>query len=223
MGIDPVSIGIGLLGAGLSAAGSLSAASAAGRNATARSNARNSVLREQLVKQRAYRDQNYKDFDQTMTGYSQPAQAQRLQENTDNRATAQTAAINNVASTASDVPTSSSAPPVVGNEFAKRIGDALAVSRSRAMASSALGGYGDQWNFNSLDNQRLGQKLDTTNNFARGQAALLGPMQDLAEFSATKAPDPNAALTGSFGKLLTGAAGAGWFNPNGQNYMFKGQ
>lgn len=222
MGIDPVSIGLGLLGTGISAIGGLNAAGAAGRNAAARSAARNGVLQEQLVKQRAYRDQNYKDFDQTMTGYSQPAQAQRLQENTDNRSNAQMSAINSVASSANDVPVSSSAPPIVGSEFAKRIGDALAVSRSRAMASSALGGYGDQWNFNSLDNQRLGQKLDTTNNFARGQAALTSPLQDLAEFGVTKAPNAGAALTGSFGKLLTGASGAGWFNSNSPNFMFKG-
>ena len=222
MGIDPLSIGLGLLGTGISAIGGLNAAGSASRNAAARNAARNGVLQEQLVRQRAYRDQNYKDFDQTMSGYSQPAQGQRLQENTDNRSNAQLAAINSVASGANDVPVSSSAPSVVSSEYAKRIGDALAVSMSRAKAGAALGGYGDQWNFNSLDNQRLGQKLDTTNNFARGQAALTSPLQDLAEFSVTKAPNQGAALTGSFGKLLTGAAGAGWFNPNGQNYMFKG-
>lgn len=117
-----------------------------------------------------------------------------------------------------EAPISGSAPSVVQGEITKRLMDAYAQSRAGAAASAKLGSYGDTWAKNAVDLTTVGRKIDTRNNFSRGDMALLGYDQDLAEAQVPQAkvkPNTWGEVLSGLGKLGSAAAGSGAFGGGG--------
>lgn len=115
-----------------------------------------------------------------------------------------------------EAPISGSAPSVVQGEITKRLMDAYAQSKAGAAASAKLGSYGDTWAKNAVDLTTAGRKIDTRNNFSRGDMSLLPYDQDLAEAQVPQAkvkPNTWGEILSGVGKLGSAAAGSGAFAP----------
>ena len=214
MGIDPVSLGVAALGQGMSFIGNGLAARDSAKNSARQAAARNAVLQQQREKLLGFRNQNYADFDKTIAGYqpgAQQAQQDRLtQGGTDRANAAITAGQGNTIA----APVAASSPSGVSGDFATRMAKAIQTSRNTAGAGARLQGFDDNWLENRFANDDLARSIDLTNNFARGTAALTGPLQDFAQFAAYKQPGMAGPLLSAAGGLATayginGMGGAG--------------
>lgn len=194
--------------AALSAGGQMIASNEANRNAQAQANARMQALREHQAKQRAFAEDNYKIIDQRLgEDYAGDAQDQRLKEATDERTDSILSNVPEAATT--DIAISGTAPDIVKSEIAGRMANAFKSATDRARTLGQLGGYGDQWFNNNVGILGDSRKIDTTNSFARQEAALLPSYQSLAEYQAYKPGSGLGQAMYGLGQIGASAAGAG--------------
>lgn len=209
MGIDPVSLAVMAGGQALSFIGSGISARDGAKNSARQAAARNAVLQAQREKLLKFRDTNYQNFDKTMGGYApavqQAQQAALTQRGTDSANAAITAGQGNVGA----APVAASSTPGVSGDFATRMGKAIQTSRDTAGAGARLQGFDDNWVENRFANDDLARNLDLTNNYARGTAALTGPLQDFAQFAAYKAPSMTGQLLSAVGGLASSYGASG--------------
>lgn len=174
--------------------------------------ARNDVRDAYRKRTAEWGDQNEAEKQRLLA--QQDAQPQRQQQ--DDLTAQREAAATSIqrAPTPTEAPISGSAPSVVQGEITKRLMDAYAQSRAGAAASAKLGGYGDTWAKNALDLTTSARKIDTRNNFSRGDMSLLPYDQELADAQVPQAKVQSNTwgelLTG-LGKLGSAAAGSGAF------------
>lgn len=195
--------------AALSAGGQMIASNEANRNAQAQANARMQALREHQAKQRQFADDNYKVMDARLAeDYSGDAAKNQLDEATEARTET---IMNNMPEATTDVAISGTAPDIVKTEIAGRMADAFKSATDKARTLGQLGGYGDQWFNNNIGLMDSSRKIDTTNSFARQEAALLPSYQSLAEYQAFKPSSGVGQIMYGLGQIGASAAGAGAF------------
>lgn len=198
-----------LLSAGLSAAGGMITAKEQQRQVERQAEARNKELNRTLIKNDALAEDSRSTF-RNRIAQSDPNQNAKDQKAAEKeRAGDQTQAIDAATQGATEnVPLSGAAPTVVKTELAKRIGDALDVSKSQAKAQAKLGSYGDTWLNQGFQDQNAGRNLAVSTDFANGNMALLPYAQDFAEVKATKPISPLGGLLQGFGSMMGSFGGA---------------
>ena len=233
MCFDPVTLGRAAVGGGLSAAGGMAEQRANNRDQRLKSWAnvqqmqqdaeaaklRNRVLNEYVGRQHEFRDQNQGDFKSAVAGFDAGAQeAQRGASEAERNAFLQQQIGSAPATT---VQTRESASPAIQGEIAKKLSEALASAQAGGSRAAKLGSYGDAMRNNGENLQSSARKIDTTNNFARGEIGMLGADQDLQEFQMRKpiyipganSSNPSSTLKG-LGSLVGSLAGAYGKMPN---------
>lgn len=195
------------VGAGLSGAGSYLGKKDASKNAADVAAARNRVLRENLGKIDQFAAQGRGLFDTRMADYSPTAQGGALTNAQTARSGEMTSGM--TAPPVGDIPLSADAPNAVKSEIAKRMLSAFQTATERAKASGKLGGYNDAWTTNALGVNDTGRRVGTINNFARGEASLIEPLQDAAAVQAYKPPALLPQVMTFAGNILAGAGGRG--------------
>ena len=187
------------IGLGANILGGLISRSDGIENANAIAAARNAVLLDYLKKQKKLEMEGRGHLDTTVGTYApgntQLADAQG----------ARMGAIETTQGGMSDpgaVTVSRSAPKNVRGEIAKRMLTAFQDSTARAKAMGSLGGYGDQWSNNAVNIGDTGRKINTLQNFSRGNSAILQSQQDLAQIGATKEPSIWGPVLQAGGSLL---------------------
>lgn len=227
MCFDPISLGMAAIGGGLSAGGAMAKNRAANRekNTSAFANIqqmeqdsavaklRNKILNEYVGRQKEFTGQNQEAFKGGAGGYAAPAMEA-------SRAGAETSRNDFLAKQVAGIPQTEMAmrdsdSPAVQSELAKKMGEALASSQAGAGRAAKLGSFGDSWTTAGEGAQSAARSIDTTNNFARGEIAMLPADQDLQEFVLRKpiykagANNKNpAGLLGGLGSLVGSLAGA---------------
>lgn len=177
---------------------------------------RNAVRDQYRERQKAWGDEAQGENTKAIDAMGPDAQAKKQGKVTDARA----AVAQNIqrAPVAGEAPISGSAPSVVEGEIASRMMKAYQDSQAHAGRAAKLGGYGDVWQANALDLNNTNRRVNTLNNFSRGDASLLGYDQDFAEYLVPQAKMKSNVwgdvLTG-VGKLGSAAAGSGAFAPGG--------
>ena len=193
--------------AALSVGGQMISANEANKNAQAQAEARMQALREHQAKQRRFAEENYEVMDNRLNqDYSGDAQDQRLKEAADERTDT---ILSNMPEATTDIAISGTAPDVVKSEIAGRMKSAFMDATDRARMLGKLGGYGDQWFNNNVGILGDSRKIDTTNSFARQEAALLPSYQSLAEYQAYKPSTGIGQAMYGLGQIGASAAGAG--------------
>lgn len=191
-------IGSALIGSLLSAGGSVLSMQQAASQQRAIVDARNKVLNQTLQKNDKIADTARSYFDQRRD-QMQPEQAQATQD----KATAdRTATLDEAVSSqpTNDVPLGGSTPQVVKTEVARKMADAVKYGKSQAQALGKVGGFGDAWFQQGVDNADAGRNIGVQQNLGQGNLAILPYKQDLAELAAYKPASP-------FGSILTGIGG----------------
>ena len=173
-------------------------------NANAVAAARNDVLLRYLKQQRGLENEGRGHLKGTVDTYA-PGNTQ-LPDAQGARTDAITTAVGGM-SDPNAVAVSRSAPKNVRGEIAKRMLTAFEDSTARAKAMGSLGGYGDQWSNNNANIVDTGRKINTLNNFSRGNSAILSSQQDLAQIGATKEPSIWGPILQAGGKMLMSTAG----------------
>lgn len=196
---DPVTLAVGGLSAAASVVGGGMQAAEAAKNNRRIAEARNKVLRETNAKNEILVKKNRDAFNKRIVESDKPKQAQDLQNMQADRGAA---IAQNIAPTATETPIAGNAPEVVKSNLAKVFADAAERSKAKAAALGNLQGYGDVSRANTLGDSELGLGVNTNNNFAGGNMAILPYLQDFAEFRATK---PSSGL----GAIIAGLGGLG--------------
>jgi hypothetical protein len=175
---------------------------------------RNAVRDQYRERQKAWGDEAQGENTKAIDAMGPDAQAKKQGDVTDARA--EVAQNIQRAPVAGEAPISGSAPSVVEGEIASRMMKAYQDSQAQAGRAAKLGGYGDVWQRNALDLNDTNRRVNTLNNFSRGDMSLLGYDQDFAEYLVPQAKMKSNVwgdvLTGA-GKLGSAAAGSGAFAP----------
>lgn len=205
---DPVSLAI--MGGGMAAklGGDLISRRDAIENANAIAEARNSVLLKYLSDQKKLEQEGRGYLKTTLDTYA-PGNTQLPD--------AQAARTGVITSTMGgpsdpgDITVSRSAPKNVRGTIAKRMLASFEDATERAKAMGSLGGYGDQWSNNNAGIVDTGRRINTLNNFSRGNSGILSSQQDLAQIGATQQPSIWGPVLSAGGSLLmnVGAGGMG--------------
>lgn len=103
-----------------------------------------------------------------------------------------------------DVSLSGSAPDIVRNEFAKRIGDSVSRASKDAASLGKLGAFSQIQFDNALDNQKTANNISVPVGFAQSNTQMLPYLQNEAEMNATK---PSSGI----GQILQGVGTAGGY------------
>ncbi len=209
MGFDPLSLGVMAAGAGLSTIGSGLTAGSQAKNGARQAAARNEVLRQQNAKLDKFAADNRGDFNTTIGTYDPNAQTAQRGALEATRAGDSDAAVNAATGAALAAPTgfSESASPAVAADFKSRMADASTRALEHGRAGAKLQAYDDSQLKNDLGNKQLARNIDTTNNYARGTAALTAPLQDFAQFQAYRPPSMLGGLVSGVGSLLSNYGG----------------
>lgn len=201
---DPITLGIA---AAASVGGKLISNSEASSNANAQAAARNAVLQDTLRREQGFADSNKVEQDKNLAHYAPGTQQTQLTEAQTTRGNTVTG--NMTTANANDVPLTADAPAAVRGEIAKRLMAVHDGAVSRAKDNANLSGYGDTWLTNSLNTADADRNIGVTNNYAGGQKAILGSMQDSAGAAAYKAPSIWGPALTAAGSIAAGAAGTG--------------
>lgn len=207
MGFDPVSMAVMGAGTGLSMLGSgMQAGQSAKSNARAAA-ARNAVLTSQNAKLDKFAADNRGDFNSTVATYDPAALTAERNGQAASRSSASDAAIDKAAADSAAIPTGFSqgqGGTFSAGDLAKRMNDRISLARDAGRSEAGLKAYDDNLQSSGLRTTQLGRNIDTTNNYARGTAALTPSLQDFAQYSVTKAPSMVPGLLSGAGSLLTG-------------------
>jgi|WetSurMetagenome_2_1015567.scaffolds.fasta_scaffold421351_2 hypothetical protein len=177
----------------------------AAAQARATAEARNNILTQYLQKQADFAKESRGYLDTRMGDYAPGAQDAALSNAQTARTATSTGAITGP-SDGSEIAFSSSAPAVVRGEYAKRMLSAFNSATERAKASGKLGGYGDTWLGNNVGIADTGRRIDTVNNFSRGETGILNDQMDLAEIGAKKEASIWGPILSGAGKIGTSLA-----------------
>lgn len=176
-------------------------------NATAQANARNASLAQNIGILQGFGDTNKNTFDANMNNYAPSTQATQLSSAQTTRGN------NNVANITQDTgagaPIAADASPASRSDLAKRMLTVYDGATSRAKALGTLGGYSDAWMKNNLDNTQASRDIGTTNSYAEGRKALVGPEGDMAAAAAYQPPSIWGPLLSGAGSIASAAGGAG--------------
>lgn len=177
---------------------------------------RNRIAREYMGRQQGYADQNRVEFNTALGGMGAAAQGKDYDQAVSAR---KTFAEGLFAPT--QLPELGAADGLTRATYDARYAKAGEDSRAHAARAAELSAYGDVQGKTARATADLGRKIDTTNNFARGDAALLGADQDLQAFQIrrpirvpsynTNGGDWMKALGGAMGQM--GGSMMGGFNP----------
>lgn len=191
----------------LSAAGTMIQTNEAEANAKRQAAARNEKLNLTLAKNDKLADESRQAFNQRKENATDEATDKAKQDATEERQdTLQTAIPDQPTVSA---PVSGSAPTVVKSEIAKRMADALGGAREQAQRLGTLGGYGDMWFDQGLQDTATGRDLSQNANFASGNMAILPYQQDIAETRAYKPISPIGGLLQGLGSGISSFGGSG--------------
>lgn len=199
-------IGLLLGGAALSAGGSYMANNQAQQQAEAIAKARNSVLNQTLARNKRIADDSRAAFDQRTETVAPEQVAEKQGEQQQERTAIGESAVS--APAPGSVPLSGSAPSVVTQAFAKRMGEAVDKGKTEAQQLGKLGSYGDFWFDQGVQTSGTGRELGVNQNLAGGNLALMPILQDYAEIGATKTPSPIPGIMMAAGQAL-GSYGGG--------------
>lgn len=147
----------------------------------AEANARNQVLGRYRETARGFGRENQQNFSEGLGGFMPDAQGAAMASNTAARGSAIDNALGQ-ATTVADIPLRAGAPQVVRDQTSAALGDAFERSKTRGAGMAALGSYGDTQKDNMFKAADTGQRVETVNTLARGNAALLPAEQDLVGF-----------------------------------------
>jgi hypothetical protein len=215
MCFDPVSLALMAASTAASVGGNVISNNEAEKNMKAQQVARNQVLDQFLKKQNGYQDQNAAAFDKQTDSMSADQNAQSQTEAVDNRNAAIERATGTEPTSASAIPLSGSAPSVVKQEIAKRVGDAFTAATDNVKKQAKAASYGDVFAKNNIGIQDASNNIGTTNSLARDEAALLPARQDLAAATAYKPPSGWGTILSGLGTVGSLAAGSGMLAPGG--------
>ncbi len=211
MCFDPLSLALIAGGTAASVGGSLYANNEANRQAEAQANARMQELDAFRKKNAQYQQQAQGLLKNSIAGFEQPAQTNKLATAQADRAQIINNALDNNATATTDVPLSGSAPQVVQDEIAKRSEAADKTNRASADALGRLKGYDDAMFGNQMDLLGTGRNMDIINNFAKSDLEMLPYYQDFAQLRAYKPSNGLGALLQGLGGLASAAGGSGKF------------
>jgi hypothetical protein len=179
---DPIT-GLAIASTAASVGGGLYSSYEANNNAQSEMLARNNVLNSFLQKQTAHRKNNEAALTKRVEDMAPQANQQKI----DNAVAGRGATIDATTSAPpSDVPLTGSAPKVVKDTVAGALSKAFGEATDAAKAKAKVSGYGDMMLDNQFGIGDTERQIGTTNNFARGEAALLPSQQELAGFAARK-------------------------------------
>ncbi len=205
--------GLELLGAVAGVAGSAITANEQSKNAQRMAQARNDELKKHLLKNDSLAQESRQDFAQRNAEMANKGLEQDQQQQTQQREADMTAAVESTPApeqmAIEGASTSGSAPQVVRQEMARRIGDALTQSKEQAKASAKLGGFGDAWTQQCFKDVAANRDISVAANFAAGNSALLPHQQDIAETRAYKPISPIGGILSGFGGMLGSMGGGG--------------
>lgn len=224
---DPVSLGLATISGGIGAAGGMAEQRAKDREARLNSWAnieqmkqdsevaklRNKILGEYVGRQNEFVGQNREALKDTTAQFSGPqVETNRATSEADRNAFLQ----KQVGTTPqTDVAVRESASPLVQGEMAAKLMEAFKASQAGGQREAKLGSFGDSLRIGGEAAQNSARKIDTTNNFARGDISLLGADQDLQEFQVRKPiykpganPNNPAGTLKGLGSLVGSLAGA---------------
>lgn len=178
---------------------------------------RNAVLQRFLATQKQYQGQNQEVLNTAVSNDTQPKLAAAQAADEAQREQGANSAVQGVI-TPNIAPPSSTGSTVTQSDLNARTAAALGRASAITNANATLGAYGDANAYmrnSALDAQR---KIGTTNEFAQGDAALLGPEQQFADFSARVGnPIQPVSTWGSaiqgLGNVFGALAGSRRYNP----------
>lgn len=197
-----------LVGTAASTVGGMVTANEQQKNVEAQAKARNDRLNSTMLKNDALAKQSRAEFDARQKNATGDAIEQDRADKTQERTQDLTAAVDSTPA-AADISLSGSAPTVVKSELAKRMASALGQATDSAKAQAKLGGYGDAWLGQGLQDVNAGRNIGENANFASGNMAILPYQQDIAEQHATKPISPIGALLQGFGSIASSYGGGG--------------
>lgn len=206
---DPITLF--LIGTAVSAGGNIISSNQAEENAAAMAAARNAQLADTLRRNDELAARSRALFQERADSYAPPVVRRNLEEAQDRRS--QAMAGSQVEFDIADAPISGNAPKVVKSEIAKRMLDVFKQGEAQASASGRLGGYGDFFHQQGLDDTGANDKLDLLANRAQGNLNILPHLQDFAQIEAHEGPSTFGQILEGGGRLISSAAGAG-FNPS---------
>lgn len=146
---------------------------------------RNEVLAKYREVARGFGAENESNFAAGMTPFTQGAQAGRLDAATGARGGAINEAIGSATPT-SDIPLRAGAPDVVRQAYTGSLGDAFIRAQGQGGRLADVGAYGDTMGANARDIGGTGQRVETVNTLAKGNAKLLPAEQDLMAYQANR-------------------------------------
>lgn len=218
---EPISLLLTLASAAASAGGGIMQQQAAQRNQKnqAIADSREAAKRREIMAQtreklKAHSAENQQNVKRTVDKVDQSGLTQQQAEQT----RAQQAAEIQKTTPATAAPAlGGSTPEIVQNEMAARQGRAAADVAQRGQAQAKLAGFGDMLFANDLSAQDTARRVDTVNNFARGDLEILPAEQDLAAYMTRTVPRAAGSPLGSalqgLGQLGGAVAGSGVLRP----------
>lgn len=200
---------LALLAAGtaLSGGGAYLSNKEANENAAAMTRARNDELALTLAKNRELADRSRKVYDERMADSTAERFGERQEDLTDRRTDTLTSAVQGV--DADSVPISGSAPTVVKSEIAKKLLGATKSAKESAKALGTLGGYGDLWFDQGLQDASAGRDIGVLSNFQQGNMGILPYSQDFAQYAAYRPSSGLGDMMQAAGSVIGGYAGSG--------------
>ena len=138
-------------------------------------------------------------FNKRREGYDAEQFAQAEQKAEDTRSAPLVEAVRGA--TGVSAPTTGDAPDVVKTTLATKMRETMEAGKEEARRLGRLGGFGDTWFGQGLDNAATGRDIGVQNDFASGNLAILPYLQDFAEIEATRPMSP-------FGSIIQGVGAA---------------
>lgn len=199
-----------LLASGLGVAGQMIQQNEAQQQAQRQAEARNEELRRTLLKNDTLAQEGRDTFSKRVTDADRAKVDQQQQKAKTQRAEELNKSVEATPDMQKEqgAEISGTAPAVVGNDLAKRMGAALDENKAAANKLSALGSYGDSWLKQGFLDTQAGRNVGTTTNKAAGNSAILPYAQDFAEYKATRPISPLGGILSGFGNMIGSWAGS---------------
>lgn len=191
MCFDPASLALALGGAVLSGVGSSINSNENTTNATNVANARNKVLLDELNKNNVLANDARGTFNTRLAAEQPAATTAQMGAVTGERTAAGTTNLPTINPTT--MPGAADSSALVKSSVANAVNDALAKSEANATARGKLGGYGDLFFRQGMQDADAGRTIGTDVAGANANTALIPSLQDLAGADAYK---PNSGLGG---------------------------
>ena len=207
MCFDPISLAVMAASAAASAGGAVmqnQAQNRAQKHAAhadaAEAQKRREVMQATREKLKKHAEENQRTVSQTVQRVDQSGDTQQMAEQSRIQ---QAQAIQDATPVAQAPTLGGAAPSVVQDEYNKRLGTARGEVAQRGAAQAKLAGFGDMLFRNDLAAQDASRRIDTTNNFARGDLEILPYEQDLEAYIA-RPPARGGGNGASLGAVLQG-------------------